>query len=143
MIKHGHILVNKEKVVSPSFQMQPQSLIEVNLLSYPFVLQKFKWVQRGTLKRKYIQYLKYIKKLRNDDNLRLQMSFIRLRKSDIYQSKKKIDKVKKTHIKSPPFLEVNYKILSGVFLYQPSFREIPFKTSFNLCQILEFYKERA
>jgi len=51
--------------------------------------------------------------------------------------------MEKVHIKTPPYLEVNYKILSGIFLYKPTFREIPLKTSFDICQILEYYKSRT
>ena len=45
-------------------------------------------------------------------------------------------------IDSPSYLEVNYKIMSGIFLYTPSIKEIPYVVEMNPTKVIEFYSAR-
>lgn len=42
-------------------------------------------------------------------------------------------------VNHPSYLEVNYKILAGVFLYSPSLEEVPFPFKINYRLVHEFY----
>merc|ERR1711966_476738 len=99
-----------KKITSPSFQVSPRSLIEVNPKSYSFVMKNFDWIEKGKLNIKYKKYLKYKRALQLDLNLRQTIGFVFFKKKFIFSVFPKKKTLKRNYIKSPSYLEVNYKI---------------------------------
>jgi ribosomal protein S4 len=115
MISHKHILVNGKIINSNGFILSPGDHITVNEKSFDILYKKV-----------FYSLKNYLRLKDKEENLSI-TNFL--------------DKHSLALI--PNYLEVNYTILEGMFLYLPTIEEIKYPSYIDYNLILEFYKHKV
>ena len=115
MISHKHILVNGKIVNSNGFILSPGDHITVNEKSFDIVYKNI------------FNSLKNYLRLKDKEEQLSIPSFLEKHSLGL----------------TPNYLEVNYTILEGVFLYSPTLEEIKYPSYIDYDSILEYYKYKV
>jgi len=115
MISHKHILVNGEIINSNGFLLNPGDHITINEKSF------------DTIYKNVFNSLKNYVRLKDREEPISTTTFIE----------------KHSLALAPNYLEVNYNILEGIFLYLPTLEEIKYPSYINYDSILEYYKYKV
>lgn len=115
MIAHKHICVNNSVVTIKSFALQPGDIVSIKQESFDFV---------------------YNRVLFN------KMKYYNLSSSDQKTNNEPIIKLQSKHILgfTPDYLEINYNMLTGIFLNLPSLSEVKYPFIVDLSKIIEYYE---
>jgi ribosomal protein S4 len=118
LISHKHILVNDKIVTSSAFLINPGDDICVNKDSYDHVSKLVSNAFKTSLDIK-----EEVSNLKSKHNL-----------VDILRTRKLMF--------TPNYIEINYNLLKGSFLYSPSFDEVIYPFPINLLQITQYYEHK-
>ena len=118
LISHKHILVNDNIVTSSAFLINPGDDICVNKDSYDHVSKLVSNALKTSLDIK-----EEVSSLKSKHNL-----------VDILKTRKLMF--------TPNYIEINYNLLKGSFLYSPSFDEVIYPFPINLLQITQYYEHK-
>jgi len=115
LITHKHICVNDKIVSSSSFLLKSQDRISVKESSFQYVADNLK------------------KGLKSSLNIKLDNQVI---------EKQNINNILLTNtlLFTPNYLEMNYNILQGIFLYSPNLEEIRYPFTPDLSLIMQYYE---